>query len=140
MQAASIHLANVVGAAFAGSLYFYLFFSIRKKVRQNKHRDRDRQHCFRQIDVAKGQQTKAHSLIHTHTHTLYVHCYHIYRTWSFTEPHKTKQKLLICHCPWVLFKWSLWICPFQSVFPSLLYVIVDGMKKIELDKRYYDIV
>lgn len=100
MQATSIHLANVVGAAF-----FNTQIKVKHNGQRDKQRDRqtdrepDRQWDCQTDDIVldKLMWQKGNKQSSTHTHmrlgTLCVHCYHIYRTWSFlnrTNTHKTK--------------------------------------------------
>lgn len=72
-------------------LYIFLsfFFNTQKGKAEQTERDRDRQHCFRQIDVAKGQQTKAHSLTHTHLISIVITFTELDPLLNRTKPNKS---------------------------------------------------
>lgn len=134
MQGTSIHLANVVGAAFAGSQYF---FSIRKKVRQNKQRQTETYRIV--LDKLMWQKGNKQRRTHSYTHTLcplLSHLPNLILYW--TAQNQTKAAHLSLSLGIIQMKpMNLSI---SKCFSKFIICNCRWNKKIELDKRYYDIV
>lgn len=122
------------------------FFNTQIKVKHNgqteKQRDRqrdrytvglsDRRHCFRQIDVAKGQQTKQHSHSHAARHfvcPLLSHLPNLILSEPHTHTHKTKAAHL--SLSWGIIQMKPMNLSISKCFPSK-FIIRNCRRKIKI--------